>query len=90
MLARAGTGLPNGGGQWVYKVTLQDNAPAFPEETAIQRHGAVDVAIVRLAISTSAILVTTDQPLRADLESSGIQATHSLQIVSPEDALNLL
>ena len=72
------------------KLAWQDNAPSFSEETAIQQHGQGDVEIVRLAIATAAVLVTTDQPLLSDLESSGIQAAHSLQVVSPEDALHLL
>jgi len=90
VLARAGSGPPNDAGQWVYKVTLHPNAPAFPEETAIQRHGSIDVAIVHLAVATGAILVTTDQPLREDLAATGITEKYGLQVVSPEYALNLL
>lgn len=72
------------------KLALQDNAPAFPEETAIQQHGQGDVEIVRLAVATSAILVTTDQPLLSDLETAGIRERYNLQVVSPAAALPLL
>ena len=68
----------------------QSNASDFPEETAIQQHGPDDVEIVRLAVASGAILVTTDQPLLTDLETSGISQTYRLQVVSPEDALHLL
>lgn len=90
VLARAGVGPPNDAGQWTYKVTLLPDAPDFPGETDIQQHGQGDVEIVRLAIATASVLVTTDQPLLSDLESSGIQAAHSLQVVSPAAALHLL
>ena len=90
LLNGAGLGIPDSTGQWVYKVTLLPNAPAFLDETAIQRHGTGDVEIVRLAVATGAILVTTDQPLREDLATTGIVAKYNLQVRSPEDALNLL
>ena len=90
VLTRAGIGPPNDAGQWVYKVTLLPNAPDFPEETAIQQHGSRDVQIVRLAVATGAILVTTDQPLREDLAATGIAEKYGLQVVSPNDALHLL
>ena len=67
-----------------------DDAPAFPEETAIPQGSQDDVEIVRLAVATGAILVTTDQPLREDLAATGIAEQYGLQVVSPEDALNLL
>lgn len=86
----ADIGPPNSAGQWVYKVTLLPNAPAFPEETAIPQGSQDDVEIVRLAVATGAILVTTDQPLREDLAATGIAEKYSLQIVTPEAALNLL
>lgn len=89
-LNHAGVGPPNDAGQWTYKVTLLPDAPDFREEPAIQQHGAVDVAIVRLAVATRAILVTTDQPLREDLAATGIAEKYSLQVVSPAAALHLL
>lgn len=90
LLNGAGLGIPDSAGQWVYKVTLLPTAPTFLEETAIQRHGTGDVEIVRLAVATGAILVTTDQPLREDLAATGIVAKYNLQVRSPEDALDLL
>lgn len=67
-----------------------DDAPAFPEETAIPQGSRDDLQIVRLAVATGAILVTTDQPLREDLAATGIAEKYNLQVVSPENALNLL
>ena len=67
-----------------------DDAPPFPEETAIPQGSQDDVEIVRLAVATGAILVTTDQPLREDLAATGIAAKYNLQVRSPEEALNLL
>ena len=86
----ADIGPPNSAGEWVYKVTLLPNAPAFPEETAIPQGSQDDVEIVRLAVATGAILVTTDQPLREDLAATGIAEKYNLQVVSPNDALHLL
>ena len=90
LLVSAGIGPPNDAGQWVFKVTLLPNAPAFLDETAIQRHGPGDVQIVRLAVATGAILVTTDQPLREDLAAAGIAKKYNLQVRSPAEALHLL
>ncbi len=89
-LDRAGVGPPNDAGQWVYKVTLLPNAPAFPEETNIPQGSRDDVEIVRLAVAAGAILVTTDQPLLTDLETTGIRERYNLQVVSPDNALHLL
>lgn len=72
------------------KLDWQDNAPPFSEEAAIQQHGPGDVEIVRLAVAAGAILVTTDQPLLTDLETTGIRERYNLQVVFPDDALNLL
>lgn len=72
------------------KVDNQPNAPAFPEETAIPQGSQDDVAIVRLAVATRAILVTTDQPLREDLAATGIAEKYNLQVHSPDSALHLL
>ena len=90
VLSRAGIGPPNDAGQWVFKVTLLPDAPAFPEETAIPQGSRDDLQIVRLAVATGAILVTTDQPLREDLAAAGIAEKYNLQILSPDDALHLL
>ena len=68
-----------------------DDAPAFPEESNIRQRSQDDVpVVVRLAVATGAILVTTDQPLREDLAATGIAEKYNLQVVSPNDALNLL
>lgn len=72
------------------KIDWQANASDFPDETAIQQHGPGDVEIVRLAVATGAILVTTDYPLLTDLETAGIRERYNLQVVSPDAALPLL
>ena len=72
------------------KLDFQRDAPQFAEETAIPPGSQDDVEIVRLAVATRAILVTTDQPLIDDLETAGIPEIHKLQVVLPGDALNLL
>lgn len=87
----ADIGPPNRAGQWVYKVTLLPNAPAFPEESNIRQRSQDDVpVVVRLAVATRATLVTTDNRLIADLQDSGIAEKYGLQVVPPEEALNLL
>ena len=92
----AGLGPPNlfhllqGARQRTGKLRFQPNASAFPEETNIPQGSQDDVPIARLAIATGATLVTTDNPLIADLESSGITDAYQLQVVLPEDALPLL
>ena len=49
-----------------------------------------DTYIVRLAVESGAILVTTDGPLRDDLRELGIQDTYGLTVVSPDEALGEL
>ena len=67
------------------------NAPPFPEETSIPQGSRDDLPVtVRLAVETRAILVTTDAPLIQDLESSGIQAKYSLEVLTPQEALGRL
>lgn len=72
------------------KVDNQPDAVPFPEESAIHRYGWRDVEIVRLVVATGAILVTTDRRLLEGLETTGIRERYNLQVVSPDDALNLL
>ncbi len=69
---------------------LGHTAPPFDDEGSIPPGSADDTYLVRLAVETGAILVTTDRPLRHDLETSSIQSTHRLTVVSPEEALQRL
>jgi len=71
------------------KLQRQD-VGAFPEETDIPQGSQDDVPIVRLAVHTGATLVTTDEALRDDLNTSGVQERYSLQVLSPEEALRIL
>ena len=67
------------------------SAQPFPEESLIPQGSQDDVPVtVRLAVETGAILVTTDEPLRRDIDSTGIQQTYALTVVPPEEALRLL
>ena len=67
------------------------NAPPFPEETSIPEGSRGDLEVtVRLAVETGATLITPDVPLIQDLESSGIQATYSLEVLTPQETLDLL
>ena len=65
-------------------------APIIEDEVLIPSGSQDDVHLVRLAVETRAILVTTDGPLREDLASCGIQSKYGLTVVTPEDALSLL
>ena len=65
-------------------------APVLEDEGSIPRGSQDDTYIVRLAAESGAILVTTDEALRDDLESCGFLSKYSLTVVSPEDALGLL
>lgn len=65
-------------------------SPAFPEEAAIPTGSQDDVALVRLAVESGATLVTTDEPLREALKSSGINEKYSIQVLSPNEALQIL
>ena len=69
---------------------LGHTAPAFNEEGAIPPGSLDDAHIVRLAVESGAVLVTTDRKLRDHLTESGIGLNHNLTVVSPEDALNTL
>ena len=95
-ISTAGLGPPNlfhtlqGARQRSGKLQFLPDAPTFPEEPAVPQGSQDDVPIVRLAISTGAILVTTDSPLISDLETAGITQQYQLQVVTPDQALNLL
>ncbi len=69
---------------------LGTTAPSFTDEASIPAGSQDDTYLVRLAVETGAILVTTDTPLRQDLESSGIRSDYNLIVVPPEEALGLL
>jgi hypothetical protein len=72
------------------KIEFNDNAPSFLEENSIPQGSRDDVFIVRLAVETRAILVTTDIPLRNALNSCGAQEAYNLQVCSRNDALHQL
>ena len=65
-------------------------APSFDEEPSIPPSSTDDTYIVRLAVESGAVLVTTDAPLRDDLRESGIQGAYGLTVVSPDEALGML
>ena len=72
------------------KIDWQVDTPSFPEETLIPQGSQDDVENVRLAVLTGATLVTTDNPLIGHLSESGITNQYDLQVVIPEDAIDLL
>ena len=72
------------------KLDSRPTAAPFPEEDTIPQGSQDDKEIVRLAVETRATLVTTDAPLRDDLNSCGIQEQYGLDILSPEEALKSL
>ena len=51
-------------------------APPFTEEDTIPAGSQDDAYLVRIAVETRAILVTTDIPLRDDLTQAGIQSEY--------------
>ena len=69
---------------------LGHTAPVMDDEGLIPNGSQDDVYLVRLAVETEAILVTTDGPLRDDLAACGILSKYGLTVVSPEDATGLL
>jgi hypothetical protein len=69
---------------------LGHTAPIMDDEGLIPDGSQDDAYLVRLAVETRAILVTTDGALRDDLESSGILSKYDLTVASPEDAMGLL
>ena len=72
------------------KIDIRKASPSFPEEESIPDGSTDDTPIIRLAVESRAALVTTDAPLRDDLNSCGIQKNYDLEIYSPEEALKLL
>ena len=64
--------------------------PHFLKKRPYPQGSQDDVEIVRLAVAIKAILVTTDNPLIADLQTAGITDQYQLQVVTPEQAINLL
>ena len=72
------------------KVPLYPDSPPFHEETHIPQGSRDDVPIARLAVATSAVLVTTDAPLISDLAVAGVVDRYRLRVVTPEEALALL
>ena len=69
---------------------LPHDAPPFEGEASIPAGSQDDMFLVRLAVETGAILVTTDEALRDGLGHSGIQQSHNLSVLSPDDALSQL
>ncbi|MCE2458699.1 MAG: hypothetical protein J4G14_12955 [Dehalococcoidia bacterium] len=69
---------------------LGHTAPTVDDEGLIPDGSQDDVYLVRLAVETGAVLVTTDGALRDDLESCGLLSKYDLTVVSPEDAMGLL
>ncbi len=65
-------------------------AASFDEEGSIPPGSTDHTYIVRLAVESGAILVTTDGALRDDLRESGIQDAYGLTVVSPDEALGEL
>lgn len=65
-------------------------APTINDEGSIPDGSQDDVYLIRLAVETGAVLVTTDKALRDDLASCGILSKYALTVVSPKDALELL
>ncbi|MDE2938758.1 MAG: hypothetical protein OXR67_07530 [Chloroflexota bacterium] len=82
--------LLQGARQRAGKISFLPNAPPFPEETNIPQGSQDDTEIVRLVVSTGAIMVTADSPLISDLETAGITDLYQLQAVTPDQTLNLL
>ena len=82
--------LIQGARQRAGKLSFLPNAPPFPEEASIPQGSQDDLTIVRLAVATGATLVTTDNPLIADLETAGITQRYQLQLFPPEEAIPLL
>ena len=72
------------------KVELRSQSPTFAEEGTIPRGSRDDVPIIRLAIVSDATLVTTDDPLRDDLHSCGVQEKYNLNVLTPGQALSSL
>lgn len=62
-------------------------APIFVDEGAIPAGSQDDTFIVRLAVETGATLVTADEPLREDLQVSGLETKYGLTVLSPEEAI---
>ncbi len=63
---------------------------SFEGEDSIPAGSQDDVYLVRIAVETGAILVTTDEALRDDLRECGIQSGHNLTVASPEEARTYL
>ena len=69
---------------------LGRHAESFQGEDSIPAGSQDDVYLVRIAVETGAILVTTDEALCDDLRDCGVQEAHDLAVISPEEALNYL
>ena len=72
------------------KLEYLAESPPFADEADIPQGSQDDKFIVRLAVESGATLVTADEALRDDLDSSSIQARYTLNVRSPEDALAAL
>ena len=63
---------------------LGRTASSFDDEDAIPSGSKDDTFIVRLAVETSATLVTADEPLRGDLRDAGLEQRYRLSVLAPE------
>lgn len=70
------------------KVDFRNVSRAFPEEVEIPQGSQDDVPLVRLAVESGAILVTTDRPLIEDLNTCSVQEKYGLRVLLPNQALS--
>ena len=72
------------------KIEFRPAAAPFPGEVTIPQGSQDDVPLVRLTVETGATLVTTDEALRGDLNSCGVQERYNLEVLAPDQALDRL
>jgi hypothetical protein len=72
------------------KLVFEDKPPELPEEASLSSKALDDVEFIRRAIASGAALVTTDNPLREELQEKGIIARYGLEVLSPGELLRQL
>lgn len=72
------------------KLVFETNPAELPEEASLSSKAMDNVEFIRRAIASSAILVTTDTPLRDELREKGVIARYGLEVLLPGELLGRL
>lgn len=72
------------------KLIFETNPAELPEEASLSSKAMDNVEFIRRAVASGAVLVTTDSPLRDELQAKSFTARHGLKVILPGELLGRL